>query len=861
MANQPPPPEGLPPPYEDSTDDYQSAYLEQREAEAAGDRGGLLQSRQTRDDDTDIDSLLESSSDERASLESVRREIEQLEIIEPSEPRTSFSTRAGLASQRIAISLSSKIISPVQRMFDPIALFFQFISMKFDTFISRFGNPLILKRLLYLIFVFVLIFVAFQAGVLPGSAKDAVGIGSSEYHDRETLVDFMKNSIKTDLLKERSEYLSSMPHLAGTAGDLTLAKYVKEELFSFGMKQVGLTEHSVYITYPNETDSAIQLHLLGEHPFTASMKEELVYDHPSESQTQPRPFHAFSASGEVQGPLVYINYGTKEELKYLKEQGISLEGCIVIMRNGKMDTGLKIKLAELAGAVGVITFSDRLNSNLGLWPNGPDYPDSGVERSSMAITALVPGDILSPGYSSIGNPRMIDEDAISNLPVIPAVPVSWKDVKPFLQAVKGYGIEMDGSDIPKLDEWWSGNNTGPEAKLVNYPVIKKRHSIWNVIGKLSGVEQKELAIIIGAKRDSWCYGAVGPMSGTSVMLEVARILTLMSSKLSWTPLRTIYFASWDGGDQNLAGTTEWVEYNIETLREQGAVYINLDDAISGTDLQIQGHPLLQTVMKHVLETVTDPVSNETISHHWDMANDMKPFDEAGDFLPFMSYAGIASVDLSFRGQRYPKNSCFDSFEWMKKFGDPDFAYHRTLVDIVSKLVLRMADDPVLPFDIGTYADALEKYTNDLERYAASQPAWATEGSQVLDNFGAIKDAASSMREVFQRFISFYSDWMSVVSNSGEPLGFLQMRWSWNERLASLDKLLLDDTGLVPLRPWFKHVVFGPQLWHPTRKQDGFLWGTFPAVRDSIEKGDWSEAKNILGIIGDRILGAVSRIRS
>lgn len=869
----PPPPSGLPPPYElgdTDEDNYQAAFAEQREATAAGERGALLQSSDrshrsrvnpdNSDSDDDIDSLLESSSDEdqpphnrrNGSMDSVMREMEQFEVIEPSSSRPSFSTRATLASQRIAVSLSSKIINPVQRMLDPIAAFFQYAGMKFDTFISRFGNPLIMKRLLYLFFVFLLIYIAFESGILPGSTKDAFG---GEYYDRESLVEFLKTSINPEEMEKRMEYVSSMPHLAGTAGDLTLAKYVEDQMISFGMKQVSLTEHSAYITYPNDTESAIQLQLLGDHPYTASMKEDLLYEHPSSSQSQPRPFHALSASDDVTGPLVYANFGTKEDLNTLRENGISVEGCIVLIRNGRMDTGLKVRLAELAGAIGVVTFSDRSQSDDKIWPEGPDYAMGAVERSSMAISALIPGDILSPGYSSISSERVIDFDSITNLPKIPAVPVSWRDAQPFLQALKGYGANMRfwGSEFPSIDEWWSGNQTSPLARLVNYPIIKERHPIWNVRAKLEGLEQSELAIIIGAKRDSWCYGAAGSASGTSVMLEVARIFTLMSAKLKWVPLRSIYFASWDGGDQNLAGTTEWVEYNINTLRQTGAVYINLDDAISGHDLNVQGHPMLKTVMREVLEKVADPVHNKSISEQWH-ENQLKPFDRPGDHLPFLSYAGIASLDVSFRGIPYPKHSCFDSFEWMKRFGDPDFSYHRTLADIISKLILRMADDPVIPFDIGAYAKAIEDYTDDLERYANTKKSSDNDSSNL--SFIPLREAAQKIREAYESFITWRDGWVTLVSSTGEPPAFMHSRWSWNARLVNLDKHLLDYKG-VPQRKWFKHIIFGPQLWHPT---DGsFMWGTFPAARDAIEAGDWNNAKEAIGRIGAIILLAASKL--
>lgn len=848
-----PPPEGLPPAYEPGqfgSDNYHGAYEEERAATTAGEQGRLLQSTQN-NSDTDIDSLLESDGDE-GDMNAVRREMEEMEIVEPRNSSGFFSTRASMASMRIATSLNTKIIKPVQRMLDPIASFINMVSSRFDSVIARFGNPLILKRLLYLFFVFFLIFIAFHFGLLPGSASDAFGGGGSDYYDLETLVDFLKDSANAELMKERLEYLSSMPHLAGTAGDLTLAKYFEQELYSFGMKQVGLSEHSAYITYPNETESAIQLQLLGDNPYTASMKEDLMYESPTNGHTQPRPFHAFSASGEVQGSLVYVNYGTKQDFEVLAKLGISTEGCILIMKNGKMAAGLKAKLAEEHGAVGVITFSDRQDPTLPLWPQGPDYPAGAVERNSMAITALYPGDLLSPEFSSFLDHRSIGDNSIINLPKIPVVPVSWNEVKPFLDALKGLGTEMIGSDVPHLDGWWSGNQSSPEARLVNYPVIKRRHPIWNIIGKLEGREQRDLAIVVGAKRDSWCYGAVGTMSGTTVLLEVARVFTLMSSKLNWMPLRSIYFASWDGGDQNLAGTTEWVEYNADGLRAKGVVYINLDDAISGNEIEVKGHPMLQTVMKHVLDQVTDPISNQTIGLGWSTA-DMKPFDEANDCLPFTAYAGMPSIQLSFKGKPYPKHSCFDSFEWMKTYGDPTFEYHRTMVDIVSKLLLRMANDPLIQFDLNSYADSIEFYVNDLKRYAQSQPTW-NEGSSIV-NFDTLADCTTGLRQLFKQYVSFRTDWLTVVSNTGEPSGFTQMRWAWNGRFIGLDKVMLDGMGMVPGRSWFKHPLFGPQLWHPT--EGGYLWGTFPGIRDAIEKGDWNEVKTLVGQTAAKLMYAVT----
>lgn len=43
---------------------------------------------------------------------------------------------------------------------------------------------------------------------------------------------------------------------------------------------------------------------------------------------------------------------------------------------------------------------------------------------------------------------------------------------------------------------------------------------------------------------------------------------------------------------------------------------------------------------------------------------------------------------------------------------------------------------------------------------------------------------------------------------------------------------------VPNRTQFKHVVFGPQLW------SGYDEAFFPAIRDTVEAGEWDQARRI-----------------
>ena len=90
-------------------------------------------------------------------------------------------------------------------------------------------------------------------------------------------------------------------------------------------------------------------------------------------------------------------------------------------------------------------------------------------------------------------------------------------------------------------------------------------TIWNVIGTVRGTEFPDQWVVAGNHRDAWVYGAVDPVSGTSMMLEAVHgVGELLKS--GWRPRRTIVFASWDAEEQGLIGSTEWTEeHQRETL--------------------------------------------------------------------------------------------------------------------------------------------------------------------------------------------------------------------------------------------------------------------------------------------------------
>lgn len=58
-------------------------------------------------------------------------------------------------------------------------------------------------------------------------------------------------------------------------------------------------------------------------------------------------FHGLSHGGEVEGLLIYANYGRKEDYDELVAKGANFTGKIVITRYGAIFRGLKVSLPDL----------------------------------------------------------------------------------------------------------------------------------------------------------------------------------------------------------------------------------------------------------------------------------------------------------------------------------------------------------------------------------------------------------------------------------------------------------------------------------------------------------------------------------
>ncbi|KAH8662875.1 hypothetical protein BGZ60DRAFT_380693 [Tricladium varicosporioides] len=789
-------------------------------------------------DSQELDTFLGQNASPRSSEDSegemVRREMEEMGIEdEPSGRRTQSAWGKRISSLgqsirtripfrwkwkwRINLHIPEGVSSRIG---------WPRIDANFCIFLGRCFAMLLVMGIVYLLFVSDLFTNAAQRG---------------QMFDPESVRLHVQGLADAGRIEAHMKVITATDHLAGTEGDYVLAQYVEGVFLSNGLEEVRKDQFDVYLNYPKKDGRKVEIvGNNGEVLWRAKIEEDLQY--PERQQTPV--FHGHSKSGDVNGPLIFANYGSREDFKRLYDSGIETKGAIAIVRYGgsQGDRALKVKAAQDVGFVGCIIYSDPADDGFvrgSPAPDGTMMPEDGVQRGSVSLMSWVVGDVLTPGFASTKDAKRISKENNPGLVNIPSIPLSWGDAKHLLDALKGHGHacpdEWKGG-IPNID-YWSGDQNSPRVHIVNDQDEVEQQPIWNVMGKINGVEQREKSIIVGNHRDAWVYGAADPGSGTAVMLEVVRIFgDLMAN--GWRPLRTIEFASWDGEEYNLIGSTEYVENNMDKLRADAFAYLNVDVGVAGKNFRAAGSPVFRKSLLRALSRTSDQAQNATLRELWDKNNSqLEGLGAGSDYVAFQDMAGTSSLDFGFDGD-FPYHSARDNLEWMQRVGDPGFLHHQVLAQIWSLLILEYADRLVMPFDISAYSASLTQWSIDLENWAENKganqegnPKWSTE---------PLREAVLEFATDAQTFEHWEEEWDRIVLGGGgfESAILAAHRKSHNTRMANFETHLLDleEGGGIPNRTQFKHVVFGPQLW------SGYDTAYFPAVRDAIEAGDWALAQ-------------------
>nr|AJD23166.1 glutamate carboxypeptidase 2 [Onygena corvina] len=821
-----------------------------------------------------LDSLSEDGSSARGSTEQLRRELEEMEVEDP--PAASSSTRS-LFSKRFTNfkrTLSS-INLPLRKYIPSFSLPSFNFRINLCSGVGSQQKCIILLRIFAVCLVGSLVYLLFASNFFSLGSR----INQGQIYQPESVRNFFERNINHTAIRQNLERATNFPHIAGTEGNYVLAKWVHDTFRSYGLESVEMEQFDVYLNYPLRDGREVSIVHPPEKSWKAQLEENQVYLDPPREQTMV--FHGLSKSGNVTGPLVYANYGTRDDFKKLTEMGVKVEGSIVLVRHygPQPDPALKVKAAELAGAVGCIIYSDPAQDGFRKgdpWPKGRYMPKDGVQRGAVGRIPLVAGDPLTPGHASRpGQKGRLDMRSAQGLPLIPSLPLSWGDAQHLLQALKGRGKKVPEDwvgGVPDIDEWWTGKGKEDDLHvgLVNLQDEVKQQPIYNVIGRIAGVEQTKGKIILGSHRDAWCFGAVDSGGGTALLLEVARVFGELKAR-GWRPLRTLEFVSWDASKYSFTGSTEHVEDKAETLRANAFAYLNVDVAVSGDKFTASGSPMFEPILLHVLRRVQDPKTRASIRSLWDKAGSKFTGPMAdSDALAFQTIAGTSSINLGFTGDPYPAHSCYANFDWVHKAGDHDFVYHRAMGQIWGLLALELSSRPVFPFDMIGFSRSVSQYVNDLHKYAQkisvplkaignrdAKPEPKTDG--VAIDLTPLYDAAESLKASAVKFHQWEKEWNTTLYNLNgyEDDVTALRRMSHNSHMAYFETNLLDldNDGGVPHRSQYKHMIYSPQLW-PEKPEDATF---FPAIRDAMDIEDWPETQAWINKVSKIISNAAMRL--
>jgi N-acetylated-alpha-linked acidic dipeptidase len=518
------------------------------------------------------------------------------------------------------------------------------------------------------------------------------------------------------------------------------------------------------------------------------------------------------------------------------------------------------------------------------YPRGGYRPRDSVQRGSVEDLTLFAGDPLTPGAGSTpGVARLAVKDARTILK-IPVLPISYADAEPLLAALGG-AVAPAG---------WRGAlpltyHLGPGPARVHLKVLSdwNQKPLYDVVARIRGSEEPDHWIIRGNHHDAWVFGASDPFSGHVAMMAEAKAIGKLVQE-GWRPRRTLIYASWDGEEAGLLGSTEWAESHAAELTGKAVLYVNSDMNSRGT-LDVEGSRSMQRFVNEAARDVKDPETLVSVQTRALAARRVAGYEagrgiDAGaelplgalgsgsDYTPFLQHLGVNSLNVEFHGEADygVYHSAYDSFDHFRRFVDPTFKYGVALAQVTGRLVLRAAQADVIPASESDFAAAVAGYDEELHTLIDSMRTRSAELSRLLDE-GAFQIAmdpelsrGAPLRQDEVPYLSF-ADLDNAVERLRVSAEAFDKRYkrltagtdtSAQERLnavlTGLEQSLTDPHGL-PGREWYQHMIYAPGM------HTGYGVKTLPGVREAIEARRWDEANQYIGVVARALFAYSARL--
>jgi len=461
-------------------------------------------------------------------------------------------------------------------------------------------------------------------------------------------------AVSSERLGATMNRLCELPRLAGSIESLAAADFAAEVFSAAGMQ----VERESYLCYlPRQTGQSLQVQDASGEWIALDLFEKGFEEDERTLRNHVPPMHGLTFAGRAEGNVWYVGYGTENEFLELERQfGDAFHGGIALIRYGSLYRGLKVANAEAFGFAGALLYTDRDddgNSRGDVLPKGPWRPSSGIQRGSVYNAD---GDPLTPGWAAKKDAARILPEQAEGLVRIPSLPISSANAAHLLLGKERKLGPLSTSARMSVEQ---------DTNLVE---------IQNVLGRIVGSTRPGEWVIIGAHRDAWGFGATDNGTGSTVLLETARVIG-EAVKRGWKPERTIIFATWDAEEWGLVGSTEWVEDWRTQLQQHAVAYLNMDVAATGPNFSASCTPGLVASLTSTCEAQNIEVPKK-----------LGVPGGGSDHVPFLELAGVEVVAYGFHGGSGVYHSALDTPYLIENHLDPGYKYHARAASFAVQMV-------------------------------------------------------------------------------------------------------------------------------------------------------------------------------
>eukprot|EP00062_Callorhinchus_milii_P000713 gi/632934951/ref/XP_007887126.1/ PREDICTED: inactive N-acetylated-alpha-linked acidic dipeptidase-like protein 2 [Callorhinchus milii] len=465
------------------------------------------------------------------------------------------------------------------------------------------------------------------------------------------------------------------------SGEGSAASHVMEQWAASGLMETRLVNYTVLLSLPDAKPNRI----------TLTNSSQCFY--PNGQQCSPRSsaprgekgkrdllgsYAAYSANGSLEAELVDVQYGTVDDLLNLRSS-TNFTQKIALVKLGQAPLLYKLSLLLEAGFGGALVYVDPCDSPQNM----------NTSHETFWISLNPGGDPSTQGYPSIDGSFREYRPNLTSLLVQPISAVLAKELLSSNKMASGSGCVLLA-------------NSSSDRKTVRLEVgtVADYKTIQNVIGRLKGSVNPDKYVIVGSHHGN---GEELWPSSASIVTEIIQAVMSHVRQRGWHPNRSILFCSWGGTAFGSIGSHEWAEEMEHVLQVNAVAYVNLFKPVLGNGI-------LHTVASPSLRQLAADVINTRFSLNCTRQEKCSgakvhsaQVEGNNDF--FINHLGVPTVQFAYLETKTPAGPGFISEAlWARDVSvveslDPSFRLHETVAKLTAEMILRIANEPVLPFNV------------------------------------------------------------------------------------------------------------------------------------------------------------------